>query len=367
MVPKVKVGIVGTGYGKYCLLPAFRRDQRIEVVAICASHPENVQPVADTFGITKFFSDWRTMLDNAGLDVVAVATPPGPHGAICQYALEKRIPIFAEKLLALRLEHSRALWRASVAYGVPTCIDYIFPELHTWRKARELIEMEQLGQPRRVHLSWHVESYDNRNRVTGWKTDKTLGGGLLQHFVSHSLYYLETFFGRIKRLSAHLAPAPDLHEAGDAHVTLALDFGSGLTASVSASNAALHGSGHVLEVYGSEATLILRNTERDPVAGFELYLGERGEDTPICFLRERECMDFVDGDSRIVPVGALVNRFLDALETGTVSFPTFAEGYRVHALIAAAQQSHNLGKVVDVYKSGPFYQSDDIGVQDPRA
>jgi hypothetical protein len=45
-------------------------------------------------------------------------------------------------------------------------------------------------------------------------------------------------------------------------------------------------------------------------------------------------------DARIVPVGRLVGRFLDACENGGSPWPSIAEGYRVQCLIDAARRAH---------------------------
>jgi predicted dehydrogenase len=53
-------------------------------------------------------------------------------------------------------------------------------------------------------------------------------------------------------------------------------------------------------------------------------------------------------DGRIAPVSRLARMFFDAIETGAIASPGFAEGYRVQLLIDAARRSHQQGRWIDV-------------------
>ena len=53
-------------------------------------------------------------------------------------------------------------------------------------------------------------------------------------------------------------------------------------------------------------------------------------------------------DSRVRPVARLASRFLDWMETGSPTSPSFKEGARVQALIDAAITSDSRNEGVDV-------------------
>ncbi len=76
--------------------------------------------------------------------------------------------------------------------------------------------------------------------------------------------------GPLSRLSARLGGLPD---AADLQTTaaMALDFQSGALASLSMSCASYLGSGHRLEFYGEDGTLVLVNRSKDYMRGFELW------------------------------------------------------------------------------------------------
>ena len=105
------------------------------------------------------------------------------------------------------------------------------------------------------------------------------------------------------------------------------------------------GSGHRIEFYGEDGTLVLHNPGADYMRGFELLYAKR----PAAVLARIGVDDPVDAqypDGRIAPVSRLAKRFLDAIETGVPPLPGFAEGYRVQQLIDAAQRSHRQGTAI---------------------
>ena len=108
------------------------------------------------------------------------------------------------------------------------------------------------------------------------------------------------------------------------------------------------GSGHRIELYGEDGTLVLANPTADYFRGFRLMQGQRGEDrlqlVPVADVGSGD----VSSDARIAPVSRIVRRFLDACERGGATSPGFAEGYRVQCLIDAAERADASGRWIDV-------------------
>ena len=70
----IRVGIVGCNYGRTVLLPAFRADPRCEVTALAGSDAARTRVLADAAGVSKAYGDWRALVEDADIDVVAIAT-----------------------------------------------------------------------------------------------------------------------------------------------------------------------------------------------------------------------------------------------------------------------------------------------------
>jgi predicted dehydrogenase len=181
--------------------------------------------------------------------------------------------------------------------------------------------------------------------MRSWKTVGDDGGGVLGNFISHCFHYLEWFCGPITGLSARVAGLPDDREL-ETTVAMAMQFSSGALASLSMSCASYLGTGHRIEFFGEDGTLVLHNPGGDYMRGFELWHGKR--EAPLVRIGTDDPVDAKYPDGRIAPVSRLAKIFFDAIESGGISAPGFAEGYRVQQLIDTARRAHLQGVWIDV-------------------
>lgn len=347
---KIRIGVVGAGFGRYGLIPAFQRDGRCEVSALVASSSERAASFAAQLGVPRASGNWREVVQDPDINAVAIATPPYVQPKIAEAALEAGKAVFAEKPLALTPDQAESLHRAAVAANLPNVVDFIFRELDTWQIARESLARGAIGAIRHAAIDWRMESHDNARGITSWKTNPDFGGGALLHFASHTLYYAEWLLGPVVGLSARLSSAPDSASSGDTYVTMAVQFANGTSGSITVSNAAPFGTGHRLEIYGTDGCLRLMNRDRDPVRGFVLSVATR-RDPRFRVLAIEPGPEAAGVDSRVRPVSRLVSRFLDWIQTGHPTEPSFWDGVRVQRLIEAAQRSHRLGQWVSTLQT----------------
>lgn len=338
----IRLGIVGCNFGRSVLLPAFRADPRCVVEALAGTDLAKTSEIATLEGIGQAFDDWRAVTDHPDLDAVAVAVPPSLQPEIAIRALQAGKAVFAEKPLAATLEAALAVRDQADTAGRPVMVDFEFCELPTWQRAKALIDDGAIGALRHAVVNWQVENYATRMRLKSWKTDGTNGGGVLGNFVSHCFYYLEYFCGPMRDISANLFGLPGEQPASESSVSLSGTFQSGASLMLSMSAASYLGSGHRVEFYGEDGTLILSNTTSDYMRGFELRYARR----PATALDRIEVPDPDDvryQDGRIAPVSRLAKRFLDAIETGTPAAPDIDDGLRVQRLIHLARVSQQNG------------------------
>jgi predicted dehydrogenase len=324
----ISVGIVGIGYGQHVLAPAFAADERCKVAAICARTADRAEAVARRLRIPRALGDWRALVADPEVDAVAIAVPPALQAPLVLAAAAAGKAVFCEKPVAATVSQARAMLRAVEDAGVAHAVDFIFPEIAAWKRASQIIRGGELGTLRQFDLSWKVETYAHRTMSDSWKLRNEEGGGTLNNFVSHSLYYLEWLFGPIVKLAARLASDGG---PGDARVDVWLEFKGGLCGSISVAANAFLGPGHRLDVYGEHGTLVLENRSADHASGFQLWVGTRQSPalTPVV------CEDpaGVTSDGRVMATGAIVRRFLDAVLTGSALEPNLADGLRVQRWI----------------------------------
>jgi predicted dehydrogenase len=341
----IGVGIVGCNYGRTVLVPAFRHDQRCDIVALAGTDAGRTAEFARAVHVARGFGDWRALVDEPTVAVVAVAVPPHLQPAVAQRALELGKAVFLEKPLAADLAGAQMILDCGRKSGRPIAVDFNFPELPSWRRAKTILESGTIGRLHNAVVAWNFENQATRLRLESWKTRGKDGGGLLGNFVSHCFYNLEWLCGPISGLSARMFGLPD--RKTDCTVTLALAFASGAAGSLQVSCASFLGSGHRIELYGEDGTLVLSNPTRDYFRGFELRLARRCEDALKPVPVEQADEDAFS-DSRVAPVSRLVQRFVDACENGSVPFPGVVEGYRVQYLLDTARRVHATGRWIDL-------------------
>ena len=340
----IRLGIVGTNYGRTVQLPAFRADARCEVVALAGSDAARTADLARAANVAKGYGDWRALVEDKTVDAVAVATMPALQAKIACAALALGKPVFAEKPMASTLDGATRMLSAAKRAGKSTMVDFNFHQVASWQRAKAMLDGGAIGKLRHLAVNWHVENRSIQVRMRNWKTLTDDGGGVLGNFVSHCFHYLEWFCGPIARLTARLSGLPG-DDALQTTVVMALEFQSGPLASLSMSCASFLGSGHRLEFYGEDGMLVLNNTGVDYMRGFELLHAKR----PAAAVTHVGVVDPVDAqypDGRIAPVSRLAKMFLDAIDKGGTAQPDFAAGFRVQQLIDAAQRSHRGGKII---------------------
>jgi dTDP-4-amino-4,6-dideoxygalactose transaminase/predicted dehydrogenase len=343
--PVIRVGIVGCNYGRAVLVPAFRHDSRCEVVALAGADAARTAALARAANVERGFGGWEALVEEPTVAVVAIAVPPHLQPAIARRALELGKPVFLEKPLAADVAGAQIILDAARKSGRPTIIDFNFPELPSWRRAKAILDDGAIGRLQNVVVTWNFENEATRLRVQNWKTRGTGGGGLLGNFGSHCFHNLEWLCGPITGLSTRVFPLPD--GTSDGSLVLALAFGSGGSGSVQMSCASFLGSGHRIELYGEEGTLVLSNPTADYFRGFELRVARHGDEAlkPVSI---EDTDEDPYSDSRTAAVRRLVRRFVDACENGGSPPPGVVEGYRVQCLVDAARCADATGHWVEV-------------------
>lgn len=349
----IRIGIVGVNYGRTVLLPAFRADARCEVTALCGSNEARAAEHARAAGVPKAYGDWRALIADKDIDAVAIATVPSLQTEIALAALKAGKPVFAEKPMASTLDEARTMRDAAKASGLPTGIDFNFHQIMAWQKAKTMLDDGAIGKLRHVTVHWHVENYSIQNRMRNWKTLRDDGGGVLGNFISHCFHYLEWFVGPLSGLQARVGGLPGDTEL-DTTVAMALQCADGPLASLSMSCASFRGSGHRIEFYGEDGTLVLENRTADYMRGFVLSYARRpGDLTPVA---ADDPADAGQPDGRIAPTSRLATSFIDCLADKPRykpnAAPDFAAGFRVQELIDAAQRSNRDGHFIGVAPGG---------------
>lgn len=271
MAKRLRVGVVGTGFGATVQIPAFRAHPRVEVVAVASGQPGRARAVADAFGVRHAFDAYAD-LAAADLDLVSVTAPPHLHRPMTLAALAHGRHVLCEKPMALSAREADEMLDSARRAGVVHLVDHELRFNPNRRKVRALVADGFVGRVRHALVTLVGGGRRDPALPWGWWYDALRGGGLLGAVGSHQIDLLRYWLGEVEAASGTVEtcvrerPAPDgsgpRPVTADDFTAFALRFPGGAVASVVLSAVAAHAVGPRVEVWGDEGTLVLDDQDR---------------------------------------------------------------------------------------------------------
>jgi len=110
----LRIGLVGVGAAAQVNhIPALKKVEGLELVALCDRDLEKAQRVAQKFGVPQAVSRIEDLLEIEGLDAVDLCTPNYLHAPMAVAALEAGKHVLCERPLARNSEEAGAMVRAA--------------------------------------------------------------------------------------------------------------------------------------------------------------------------------------------------------------------------------------------------------------
>ena len=303
-------------------LPAFRSDSRCVVTALAGRDFARTQSIAADLDVPSCHADWRALVADRSIDAVSIAVPPLEQGPIIVEAARQGKHVFCEKPVAANLDDAERALDSARQAGIVHAIDFIFPEIPAWQRARRLLLDGAIGAPRHFSYSWKVQTFAARTRADSWKNRNEHGGGARGNFLPHAIFNIEWLLGPLVRLDNVPWQGDEMSAFCDCIVYLE----SGIHGSLSISTDAFLGEGHQLQIFGESGTLVISNPTMDHADGFELRMGTLTSGH--LELMERRA-PAATSDGRIAPVARIVRRFVDGILSGSPVTPNLVDGVRV--------------------------------------
>jgi len=117
----------------------------VKLVALAARNPERGRAMAEELGIGRFSTDWRDVIDDPDVDIVANLLAQQAHVEPTEAALALGKPVFCEKPLGIDRFEARRLVDAAARAGVPAVTGFNYRYMPAMRLAREIVESGRLG------------------------------------------------------------------------------------------------------------------------------------------------------------------------------------------------------------------------------
>jgi predicted dehydrogenase len=345
---KIRVGIVGTGWGQL-QIESFRRVRAAEVVALCDVNSARVDELGKQYKIEKTFTDYQALLANNQVDLVSIVTPPDAHEAMVRGAIEAGKHVLCEKPLALDARASRHAFDCARARGIVHAVDFEMRFLPALAYGKELIDEEYLGQLLRVDVTMAMERPWGEHG--NWAADGARGGGILLELGANFIDILRWWFGDVSAVLASCRthfPTRRVRKpvgakgngfenqsvTGDDAFWAVLQFARGGEALLSFVSGARHDPGWTIRAYGSRGSLVVNSGQ---------LVGMREGDREMAILPVPKRLELGDNprDPLMWGMAKLAERMIDKINGARDAkpFPDFGDAVAVENIIDAIRRA----------------------------
>ncbi|GAA4397288.1 Gfo/Idh/MocA family oxidoreductase [Nibrella viscosa] len=361
-MPKIKVGVVGTGFIGPAHIEALRRLPNVEVVALCEVSQELAESKAAQLGIERAYT-FEELLKQEDIQAVHICTPNFLHYSQSKAALEAGKHVICEKPLAKDLAEAEELVELAAKTGLVNAVHFNLRYYPLARQMRVMREKGDLGEVYSIigsylqdwlfyntDYNWRLEpdkSGDSRaiadigshlmdiiEYITGLKTVAVMADFNTIHKTRKKpLKPVETYSGKMLQPEDY-ADVP-INTEDHANVLLRFDNGNRGVITVSQVSAGRKNQ-MKLEIAGSKKTFAW-NSE----APNEMWVGNRDgynqtltDDPSLVYAEARSVISFPGGHNEGFPDTSkqMFKEVYEAIAAGrqpeNPTYPTFADGYR---------------------------------------
>jgi len=145
-VSKVRIGVIGTGSISEMHLNSYKCNPNVTIVAICDVNEARARQVADRYGATKTFADYRELLADPDIDAISICTWNNTHAPISIAALQAGKHVLVEKPLCRTVEEAHEVERAVRESGKLLQVGFVRRYDPNVRMLREFVEQGEFGE-----------------------------------------------------------------------------------------------------------------------------------------------------------------------------------------------------------------------------
>ncbi len=273
----INFGIVGCGVISTSHAQAIKATQGAELLAVCDIVEEKAQKTAAEYGVGRYFTDYRKMLELKALDAICICTPSGLHSDHTVLAAQAGKHVLCEKPLDIAKEKMDLMIEECRRHNVK--LAGIF-QRRTGKNVQELKAALQLGELGKIVLAdTYLKYYRSQEyyNSAGWRGTWELdGGGALMNQGVHGIDLVQWLLGGVKKVFAKAGTLARKIEVEDTAVII-VEFNNGAFGVIEGTTTVYPAQSTRLEIHGELGTIILEESEikkweviggKDRAAGF---------------------------------------------------------------------------------------------------
>jgi predicted dehydrogenase len=357
---RLGVGLVGSGFmGKShafafgAVAQIFDLPLKPELALLADRNDEIAGEAARQLGFARATGDWKALVSDPAVDVVAITTPNAFHKPIAVAALQAGKAVYCEKPLAANLADAKEMADAAQKSGCVTVVGFNYLKNPIVGLAREIVQSGEIGELV-AFRGIHAEDYMvDPEAPHSFRTDPD-GGGVLMDLGSHIISLARHLVGPVEEVSAATgtlhktrpSPAGPKPVTVDDHSHVIARFANGVLGTITASWVSPGRKMQLeFELIGTRGSLAFTQErfnelklysagDSEKRKGFKTLLA--GPDTPpygnFCPAPGHQ-LGF--NDLKTIEVAHLIN----AIAGTEKAYPDFSDAYEIQRVVTAALRS----------------------------
>ena len=203
---ELRIGVIGTcrrgALADYAHCP----EKGVRIVAGADNRPEALVEFGERLqrkfavpeGAVRFYSDYRDLIADSGVDAVFVTAPDFLHEEMAVAALSAGKAVYLEKPMAITIEGCDRVLRAARDHHAKLYLGHNMRYFQVVLKMKELIDAGAIGE---VQAVWcrHFISYGGDAYFRDWHSERRFSNGLLLQKGAHDIDVIHFLCGGYAR------------------------------------------------------------------------------------------------------------------------------------------------------------------------
>jgi len=178
----LKVGYIGAGANtEKHHIPKMVAQDGVEALAVANRTIESAQRVAEKFGITKVYSNWKELLKDDEIDAVCIGTWPYMHAPLTIESLEAGKHVLVEARMAMNSQEAVEMEEVSKRH--PELITQVVPAPHTLPYDLTITDWvnKEMGDLLFLDMRITIGDFPNFQSEIHWRNNRDLSGNNIMH------------------------------------------------------------------------------------------------------------------------------------------------------------------------------------------
>ena len=199
----LKVGVVGVGNISEAHIPAWKRMEDVQLVALCDIRPQQLEKYPDL----RCYTDLDEMLRCEELDILDVCVPTFAHTECTLKGLKKGIHVVCEKPLSLNPDDAKRIFDTAAANGVQFMVAQVVRFQRAYQLLKQLTDSGKLGKL--LTVSMRRVSGMPMGSANHWMHNKELSGHSAFDMHIHDLDFCIHAFGKPVKVTRNRVNRPN--------------------------------------------------------------------------------------------------------------------------------------------------------------